>query len=267
MIEQGIAVTADIEMPYAGIKGKGQTKKTLVIIPGLSVKKVTPIASAVAGAYKEFLENGYDIYLFDRRENVSGDYSIMDMAEDTAAVMKSLGIGKTDIFGASQGGMIAACIAVTHPELVNHLMLGSTSGRHREHSDGIFKRWIALAEAGDEKGLNEDIGRSVYSKASWDKYGEGMMAANADITGAEYLHFIIMARALLSADFSQSLSEIKCRTLVIGSEGDRIFPSPCSEELMEGIGCEGYFYGNEYGHGVYDEAPDYVKRLYDFCCV
>ena len=79
------------------------------------------------------------------------------------------------------------------------------------------------------------------------------------------MNFIRMAEALFTFDFTEKLPEIRCGTLVIGSAGDGVFPLSCFQELTAGIRCDHYLYGREFGHAVYDEAPDYVERLYAFC--
>ena len=35
-------------------------------------------------------------------------------------------------------------------------------------------------------------------------------------------------------------------------------------EIAEKLNCPLYLYGEEYGHCVFDEAPDYKQRIYDF---
>lgn len=271
-IYNGIACVSGIEMPYARITRKNRTEmpgktpgKTLVIIPGLSVRPVSPMATAIAGRYALFLENGYDIYVFDRRSNYPAGYTVPDMAEDTAVVMKYLEIEKADIFGASMGGMISMGIAIAHPELAEHLLFGSTAAKPSDCSLKLMENWISLVKKKDEKGLNEAFGSAVYSKSVWEKFGEGITAANTGITDEEYSRFLCMVDAIIKTDLRERLKDIKSKTLVIGSKGDKIFPSPCSEIIAENAGCELFLYDESFGHGVYDEAPDYVERLYSFC--
>ena len=253
-----------IIMPYARA-GEETASKTLVVIPGLSFKPVTPFIGAVAGQYAAFLEAGYRLFLFDRRRNMPEGQTAEDMAEDTAAVMASLGIEKADVFGASQGGMIAAALAMAHPELVDHLVLGSTSLRHGAYSDAQFARWIELARQGDDRGLFAACGKAMYSPAFWAANGEAFISANSGVTEEELALFIRTATALFSVDILDRVREIKAGTLVIGCRGDKVFTAGPSEEIVKALGCESYFYGEEYGHAVYDEAPDYVQRVFEFC--
>jgi pimeloyl-ACP methyl ester carboxylesterase len=58
-------------------------------------------------------------------------YSIEMMAEDTAGLMRALGIGAATVLGISMGGKIAMQLTLEHPELVARLILVSTSATAR----------------------------------------------------------------------------------------------------------------------------------------
>ena len=92
----------------------GHGEKSFVILPGLSMHSVMGAADAIAEAYKDFCEE-YTVYVFDRAKNIHDGYTVRNMAEDTAKAMRRLNIEKADVFGASQGGMIAMYLAIDHP--------------------------------------------------------------------------------------------------------------------------------------------------------
>ncbi len=58
------------------------------------------------------------------------------MADDTAALLRHLGIDGADVFGFSMGGGVALQVAIRHPELVRKLVIASASytsdGMHPE---------------------------------------------------------------------------------------------------------------------------------------
>lgn len=266
VISIGAVSTDGTEMPYACIRHENAVNgRVLAIIPGLSLKPVTPAAEAIGAQYGVFTENGYTIYVFDRRTNAPDGYSIYDMADDTAAVMRKLGIGKADLFGASQGGMISMCMAIRHPELVGRMMLCSTAAKHCGGSDKMIGRWISLAREKKENDLIQAFGTAVYSEPVWNAYRDSIIAANSGITDEEYRRFIIMAKAVSDFDCTDGLRNVANETLAIGAKGDKIFTSAGIEEIARILGCESYIYDEGFGHGVYDEAPDYAERLYRFC--
>ena len=100
----------------------GHGRDPLVILPGLSVQSVMGLGDLIAEAYQTLTED-YTVYLFDRRKDLPAVYPIREMARDTAEAIRSLGLSKVALFGASQGGMIAMALAAEHPELVSKLVL------------------------------------------------------------------------------------------------------------------------------------------------
>lgn len=260
MIISGTVRAGDISMAYARI---GQGEKTFVILPGLSLKPVVPAAQAVATAYAKVAEQ-CTIYVFDRRENMPENYSVRDMATDTAAVMKTLGIENTFLFGASQGGMIAQYIAALYPELVRGLICGSTSQHLDESARTVFNKWISLAENRDFPALAANIADTMYGEATLARFRNILIAGNSDATEDQRRSFLICAGALLYLDTRPIAKDIHCPALVIGCQGDKVLGVQASRLLAESLQCELQLYGPEYGHAVYDEAPDYTQRIADF---
>jgi pimeloyl-ACP methyl ester carboxylesterase len=60
-------------------------------------------------------------------------------ADDVAALIKHLGIGKADFMGFSNGGTSCLQIAIRHPELVNKLVLSSTTYKREGMQPGFFE--------------------------------------------------------------------------------------------------------------------------------
>ncbi|MBQ4243568.1 MAG: alpha/beta hydrolase [Clostridia bacterium] len=251
----------DIEMDYA-VFGNGE--KPFVIIPGLSIKSVLLSESAVEHAYSRFKKD-YTVYVIDRRKAVPEDYTITRLADDTALVMRSLGIENACLFGASQGALTSICIAGRHPELVGKLAVGSAVLRETESFSETLKTWTALAKAGDTQALARSMAKLVFSEKIYERVGDTFVKLNSGLTSEELDRFIALASAKVGESVAESAAKIICPALVIGSEGDVITGGEAAKELAQAIdGAELYIYGKEYGHAVYDEAPDYKERLLEF---
>ncbi len=251
----------DTEVDYM-VFGTGE--KAFVIIPGLSVHSVMGLADSVAEAYKDFTEE-YTVYLFDRPQDLAEGVTIRDLADDTAAAMEALNIKDACVFGASQGGMIAQYVAIDHPELVNKMVLGSTLSKPNDTFLDVVNQWLSLAEDKDEEGLLEAFVDEVYSAGTLEAYRDVMISSNRGITDEEYERFIRLAKACLTFDCYDELSQIQCPVLVLGSEGDKVVTPEGSREIAAALPqSELYMYDESYGHGVYDEAPDYKQRCMDF---
>ena len=244
----------------------GNGKKVFVAIPGLSVQSIMPSAEAIAEAYKVMADE-YTLYFFDRRKDHPDTYSIDDMAKDTAAAVRALGIEQADFFGASQGGMIALKIAINDPELVHKLILGSSSACVAKEQYQKIGEWVGLAKAGDAKGLYLSFGEAVYPAEVYENSKEMLESAAATVTKEELESFAVIAEAADGFDVSDQLGTITQPVLVIGSEDDRVLGGDASRKIAEGLKnsshCELYMYDG-YGHAVYDLAPDYKERMLKF---
>lgn len=241
----------------------GSGKESFVILPGLSIHSIMRYADAVEKAYGCFSDK-YTVYVFDRAKNIDDGYTIKNMADDTARKMKELGIESADIFGASQGGMIALYLAIDHPDVVNKMILASTLARPNEIFAEVLDEWIDLAEKKKEYELVSSFVGKVYSENTLSAYGKTLISSELGITDGEYRRFLILAKACREYDCNGELSRVKCPTFVIGSEGDRVATAQASNEIARALGCKKYIYDNSFGHAVYDEAPDYKERCLNF---
>jgi pimeloyl-ACP methyl ester carboxylesterase len=76
-----------------------------------------------------------------RTADIDRPLSIEQMADDTAAALRHLGIAKADIFGYSMGASVALHLAIRHPDVVRKLVLASVtynlSGVHPGLMEGL----------------------------------------------------------------------------------------------------------------------------------
>lgn len=267
----GRASVRGIEMDYARF---GSGTRQMVILPGVSLRGVVGTAAqALADAYARFGETR-TVWLFDRAAELPEGCPVEKMAEDTAAVMGSLGVADADVFGASQGGMIALCLAAEHPELVRRAAICSCSAAANDVSSARLGGWIDLARqcldapsGGAAMLLAWDFVENVYSAATCARFGHDIVAANCAPTREELRRFIVQCAACNTFDFRRDAARVSCPVLVVGSEGDRVLTPEASRELaaLLGLSTDGfYMYGAEFGHAVYDEAPDFKERLSAF---
>ena len=125
-------------------------------------------------------------------------------------------------------------------------------------------RWVQCAERGDIDGFCDSFIDLLYGREFAEKYGEFIRLAHRDISAEDFRRFVILGKSCDTLNTYDSLDKIKCPTLVIGAKNDRVLTAQASVEIAGKLGCECYLYGEEYGHCVFDEAPDYKSRIMRF---
>ena len=68
---------------------------------------------------------------------------------------------------------------------------------------------------------------------------------------------------IASSRISSELGKIKAPLFVVAGAQDLIFTTELADEIAEKTGAEEYIYPN-YGHSAYDEAPDFLDRVWNF---
>ena len=244
----------------------GRGSRTLVILPGLSVQSVMPAADAVAAAYKT-LQDEFTIYLFDRRSNLPPVYTVHDMARDTAEAFRVLGLEKVCLFGASQGGMIALVIALEYPELVDKLVLGSSSAHVREEQFRVLESWIDLAAKKDRAGLYLAFGREIYPPAVYEQFRQALIDAAQTVTDRDLERFVIFVEGTRGFNITDRLNRIRCPVMAVGVYEDSVLDADATMEIAEKLDSRPdfrlYMYVG-YGHAAFDTAPDYRERMLRF---
>jgi len=240
----------------------GTGTKPLVMIQGLNTRSIKGASVSLAYMYRIFAKE-YKVYLFDRRADILEDVSVRDLASDVARAMDALKITNADIFGVSQGGMIAQYLAIDRPDLVNKLVLAVTLSRNNDTVKKVIKSWIEMTEQGDMKALVSDMAKKMYSDTYIKRYRPFIPLLTILQKPKDVQRFIILAKACLTCNAFEELGKIKCPVFVIGGQCDKVVTGQASEEIAQKLGCKIYMYDN-LGHAAYEEAKDFNKRIYDF---
>lgn len=240
----------------------GTGKKSMLMIQGLNTNGIKGAALSLAYMYRMFAKE-YTVYLFDRREEVYEGITVRAFAMDIATAMDELGLKNTDVFGVSQGGMIAQYLAIERPDLVHKLVLAVTASRNNATVETVVQNWISMTEQGDFKALVLDMAEKMYSAEYVKRYRLFMPLLTLLQKPKDVKRFLILAKACLTCEAYDMLEKIQCPVFVIGGKQDKVVSGEASEEIAEKLGCEIYMYEN-LGHAAYEEAADFNHRVLDF---
>lgn len=249
-------------MRYAAF---GSGEASLVMLPGLSdgLSTVRGKAVLLAAAYRIYAKQ-YRVYLFSRKERLPREYPTRRMAADQAEALRALGISKASVLGISQGGMIAQYLAIDHPELVDKLVLAVTSPNANDTVRRAVGVWIDLAKRGDYAALMADTAERSYSERYLKRYRRLYPLLRRVGKPKSFDRFLTQAESCLRHDARTELGKIACPTLVIGGGRDKIVGPEAAPTLADRIRGSELFVYEDLGHGAYEEARDFNRRVLDF---
>lgn len=252
----------NLDDTYMNVIQFGSGDKNLVILSGMSLCGLEGKGEGIAAAYARFADD-YTVYLFDRKKVLPENYQILDLAEDVYRVLEILGVRKAAVYGISQGGMMAMTLAVHHPELVEGLVVCSTSPYATETAQQVFPKWTELAEKKDVIAINRSFFDLVYSEQYLKTYEAYLPVLEKEGSPEDCVRFSILAQACLNFNIMDSLDQIHCPVLALGDEKDRVFSAEGTKAIARKLGCSSYLY-NQYSHAVYDEAADIQEKVFAF---
>lgn len=155
-----------------------------------------------------------------------GPYTTARMADDAAALLGALGIGRAHVLGVSLGGMIAQEVALLHPERVERLVLVCTGPGGQLSVRPLPEAMAAFALAGG-KDPEAELRRMIpyfYTDAcirDRPEEVEGFIRRRLDHpTPPE--GYLAQLSAAMTHDAASRLEAIRAKTLVITGDADRL---------------------------------------------
>ena len=138
-------------------------------------------------------------------------FSMEQMADDVAELLKALKISSADVFGYSMGGCVALGLAIRHPELVGKLaVLGATAGATK---DTYNPESLKLLRSITPANFNFPEVKDPYTKVAPDPSKWPVLVAKV---------------VKLSSDFNgfsdKEIKSIKAQTLIMLGDRDGVRP-------------------------------------------
>jgi len=222
----------------------GHGPRNLVVFPGLLFEN-KPLAGLMlrvsAGMYT-FLEQDYTIYMVSRKPGLPDGYSMQNMADDYATMIREEFGGPVDVIGLSTGGSIALYFAADHPDLVRRLIihssastLGDTAKRFQLHLGHLARqrRWrAAYAALFDFIAPGSGVMKYVAKPLVWLGSLLGRMLFGAPKDPSD---LTVTIEAEDKHDFKDRLGQIMVPTLVVGGDKDPFYSEGLFRETADGI--------------------------------
>ncbi|MFC7398687.1 alpha/beta fold hydrolase [Chelatococcus sp. GCM10030263] len=149
-------------------------------------------------------------------------------AADLAAVLRDLGVARAVLVGCAIGGMVAAGLAATHPDLAAGLVMTNPGVRNADEVKGILRARVdEVRQHGMQVLLPAAPERSFHGMprdARYDLYVERYVAQDPEGYALSVLGF-------LDIDIMPILPQIKCPLLLIPGGNDVLMPRDSAEVI------------------------------------
>jgi pimeloyl-ACP methyl ester carboxylesterase len=152
------------------------------------------------------------------------NYTLWDLADDTAALLGELEAAPAHVVGHSMGGMVAQCLAIAHPDHVRTLTLWATNpGDGSGASSPAFLQRVLQPPPDD---LDEAIEAMAVGHREQVVHPQEIdlervrAYAREQLTRAPNPDAQHAAAVLATGDRSEGLRGLRCPTLVVHGDGD-----------------------------------------------
>jgi pimeloyl-ACP methyl ester carboxylesterase len=221
-------------LPY---NRSGRGPKPLVIFQGLMFEN-KPQPGMTYG-YR-FLEKEYTLYSVLRKPGLPQGYTLKDMADDTAEMIRQEFGGPVDVIGVSTGGSLAQHFATDHTHLLRRLVLHSSAhtlgnaGKQVQLEIGRLAQQGQIAQAWQAMiGFvlpRTGIYKILSPPLAWTAAHLFSLRGPTDLSD-----LVVTIQAEDQHAFKDRLSEICAPTLVIAGKDDPFYTPALFRETAAGI--------------------------------
>jgi 3-oxoadipate enol-lactonase len=227
----------------------------LVLNNGILMNAATSWSAQAVAFAEKYRVLQYDCRGQGQSDHPAEPYSMAQHADDLAALLAALGIGRAHVLGISYGGEVAQAFALRHQDRVASLILADTVSEVGAELRLIVEGWKAAA-------LTNNPDLFFLVTVAWN-FSPEFIAARAAILQAararyRELDLPAVARlcdAFLSVDFTAQLHAIRVPTCVIVGQQDHLKGSGYAETIHREIPGSRLWTLPGAGHAVCMESP------------
>jgi len=186
----------------------------------------------------------------------AGEQEVARYAEHVEAFLKALGLLKTFLVGHSMGGAIVQTLALSHPGMINGIVLVGTGARLK------VLPMILNGIKDDFEETVQKINQMAYSRKApptlIERGAAEMLQSRAEILYGDYL-------ACDRFDLMNEIKKIGLPTLIVCGEDDQLAPVKYSQFLHDRIKGSKMEILPEAGHKVMIETPQlFNEKIKEF---
>ena len=165
----------------------------------------------------------------------AGPYTMDELVDDAARLIREWGRGPVVWVGLSMGGMVGQGLAVRHPELVKALVLANTGAKYPEAAQAMWAQRIATVESQGLAGIVEMVLQRYFTDTFRAAEPQAVAGFRSRVLRTDAAGSAACCHAVAKVDWLERLRSVRCPTLVIAGALDVGAPVAMSQAMAERI--------------------------------
>ena len=200
---------------------------------GLDLHMWDPLAAQLAAQQHPVLR--YDHRGHGGSAVPAGPYTMDDLVDDAARLIREWGRGPVVWVGLSMGGMVGQGLAIRHPDLVRALVLANTSAKYPEAAQAMWAQRIATVESQGLAGIVEMVVQRYFTDAFRAAEPEAVAGFRGRVLRTDAVGYVACCHAVANVDWLERLRAVHRPTLIIAGALDVGAPVAMSQAMAERI--------------------------------
>ncbi|NRF71171.1 3-oxoadipate enol-lactonase [Aquincola sp. S2] len=168
----------------------------------------------------------------------SDAFTVADLADDAAELIRAHGGGAAHFVGLSMGGMTAQALGARHPALVRSLVIANSASHYDEAALALWRMRIATVQAQGMEAIADGALQRWFTPEfrADSRGGQARVAAlRAVLVATAPAPYAAACAAVAGIDLEAGNATIGCPTLVIAGDRDDATPPALSRAIADSI--------------------------------
>lgn len=192
----------------------------------------------------EILKKEFTVVRYDHRNHGKSDFSdesfsIDDLADDAALLIKGLSVQPVSFVGLSLGGMVAQSLAARYPNLVNACVIANSA---EYYDDAVKKMWAERIEKVKQEGVSAISAMALerwftpeYLSSENKQVRKKLEGIKKDLDEFNANAYTLSCAAVAEVDCREGNRSVRVPTLVLSGSMDQATPPVLSEAIHQSI--------------------------------
>ena len=163
----------------------------------------------------------------------AGPYTLDELVDDAARLIREWGRGPVVFIGLSMGGMVAQGLAIRHPELVKRVVLANTAAQYSDAAKAAWTQRIAAVQQGGMAAVADMVVERYLHAGFRNANPAAAQVLREQILRSDAAGYVASCYAVMSVDWLEQLSKVQCPALVIAGAHD-VGATPAMAQAIAG---------------------------------